>query len=161
MPRNLRLVLSTVCALALLGAAAQVAVGESVGGQTEASTTVVTSAGVTITTFSDGSKVLESATPFVFNDCPVGWVCLWENKEYAGRMLEFHDRGSWQALETYNFNNKTSAWANRTEVDAKLAQFGDGSGDQLCLQPHSSNSQLTGYNDEASAVKIFTTATVC
>lgn len=28
-----------------------------------------------------------------FNDCPVSWVCLWENAGFGGRMLQFKTQG--------------------------------------------------------------------
>jgi hypothetical protein len=115
-------------------------------------------AGKSVTAYSDGALVV---APAAFNDCPDGWVCIWEDKDYSGRMLQFQDRGFWQDLTAYNFNDKTTSWRNRTNDDAKLAQHTGGLGTQICLQPNSSNSQLTGFNDEASSIKIFKTATVC
>lgn len=164
MSKMVKTLLMAGCALGIFASLAQAAVTESAAGPTATPTvtsTTVSPSGVTTTTYSDGAKVLEKATPFSFSECPSGWVCLWENKEYGGRMLQFQSRGYWQALETYNFNNKTTGWANRTNDDAKLADVSDGSGEQLCMQPQSSNSQLTGYNDKASGIKIFTTNTVC
>jgi hypothetical protein len=76
-------------------------------------------------------------------------------------MLEFQSRGFWQNLTDYGFNDKTTAWRNRTNDDAKLAQDINGGGGQICLQPNSSNSLLTGFNDLASSIIIFKTATVC
>ena len=76
-------------------------------------------------------------------------------------MLQFQDRGYWQDLTAYNFNDQASSWRNRINQDAKLSQHIQGGGTQVCMQPNSSNSQLTGFNDEASSIKLFKTADVC
>lgn len=153
-----KLSLITACALAFF--ASMSLADESPSASTPSVVSSTTNAkGATVTTYSDGSKLFETAS---FSECPDGWVCLWEDKEYSGRMLQFQTRGEWQSLlNPWNFNDKTTAWRNRTNDDAKLAQNVDGSGTWICLQPNSSNSQLTGFNDEASAIKIFKTATVC
>lgn len=153
------------CALAIFASVALAAEDEPSAGpstpQVVQSSVEVTPDGTEVTTYSDGTKVVSPASPDSFSECPDGWVCLWENKEYGGRMLEFQDRGYWQNLSVYEFNDKTSSWANRTNDDARLSQNAGGGGNLLCLQPNSSNSQLTGFNDEASAIIIYKTSTVC
>lgn len=157
-----------LCVLALGAGIAQAAeTAPSVETGATPATPTVTSvstspfSGVTTTTYSDGTKVLENVGPFDFSECPEGWVCLWDNPGYQGRMLQFQSQGYWQELSAYGFNDQTTAWGNRTGNDAKLAQNAGGGGTQLCLQPHSNNSELTGFNNEASSIKIFTTSTVC
>ncbi|HET9163424.1 MAG TPA: peptidase inhibitor family I36 protein [Solirubrobacterales bacterium] len=151
--RFLRCLLAVGCALAIF---ASVALAEEEPIASSSPHIVSSSGGVT--TYSDGAKVVEPAS---FNDCPDGWVCLWENKEYSGRMLEFQDRGFWQNLTDYGFNDQTTAWRNRTNDDARLAEDINGGGERICLQPNSSNSQLSGFNDKASSIIIYKTATVC
>lgn len=152
--RIAKVLVALVLALALASTAA---LAEGGSAPTVVSTTT-SATGESVTTFSDGSKLVSPAS---FSSCPSGWVCIWENKEYSGRMLEFQERGFWQNLTVYGFNDQTSSWANKTNDDAKLAQDINGGGNQICLQPQSSNSQLTGFNDEASSIRIFTTSTVC
>lgn len=112
-----------------------------------------------ITTYSDGSKVLDPAS---FNECPDGWVCLWKDINYEGRMLQFQTRGEWQSLvNPWNFNDETSSWRNRTNDDAKLSWNAGGGEPHLCMQPNSSASAMGGWNDQATEIKIFKTSTVC
>ena len=118
----------------------------------------VVSSTATVTTYSDGNMVVEIAA---FNDCPDGWVCIWEHSNYEGRMLQFQDRGFWQDLSAYNFNDKASSWRNRINQDARLSQHAGGGGNLLCMQPNSSSSTMGGFNDEASSIRLFKTSDVC
>jgi hypothetical protein len=150
------------CALAVIASAALAAENESTpaaaAGAPSIVATTTTPAGKSVTTYSDGNIVV---APAVFSDCPDGWVCIWEDANYSGRMLQFQDRGFWQDLTAYNFNDKTSSWRNRINQDAKLSEDIGGGGTQICMQPQSSNSLLTGFNDKASSIKLFKTADVC
>jgi hypothetical protein len=153
--------LTFVCVLAVYAAvapAAEVAPAPDAAAIPTAVSTTTNSKGQSVTTYSDGSQVVTAAS---FSDCPDGWVCLWTDANYSGRMLQFQDRGLWQNLTAWSFNDETSSWRNRTNDDAKLAQHLDGGGNQVCMQPNSSNSMLTGFNDEATSIRIFKTSTVC
>jgi len=111
-----------------------------------------------VTTYSDGNQVVEIAS---FSECPDGWVCIWEHSNYEGRMLQFQDRGFWQDLSAYNFNDKASSWRNRINQDARLSQHAGGGGNLLCMQPNSSSSTMGGFNDEASSIRLYKTSDVC
>jgi hypothetical protein len=111
-----------------------------------------------VTTYSDGNKVVEAAT---FSECPDGWVCIWQHTNYEGRMLQFQDRGYWQNLSVYEFNDKASSWRNRINQDARLSEHADGGGALLCMQPNSSSSSMGGFNDLASSIRLYKTADVC
>lgn len=111
-----------------------------------------------VTTYSDGNQVVAAAS---FNDCPDGWVCIWEHTNYEGRMLQFQDRGYWQDLSVYNFNDKTSSWRNRINQDARLSEHSGGGGALLCMQPNSSSSGVGQFNDKASSIRLYKTADVC
>jgi len=76
-------------------------------------------------------------------------------------MLQFQDRGYWQNLSVYNFNDKASSWRNRINQDARLSQHADGEGALLCMHPNSSSSSMGGFNDIASAIRLFKTSDVC
>lgn len=68
------------------------------------------------------------------NDCPNGWSCLWQGWDFTGRMLQFHDPGSWQNMAWYTFNNDASSSYNRKADRATLyASEGDGGGALACL----------------------------
>lgn len=153
--------IAAVCVLAAMTSAAFAAEGESApatGVVPTAVSAITTPTGKSVITYSDGNIVI---APAAFGDCEDGWVCIWEHANYAGRMLQFQDRGYWQDLTAYNFNDQASSWRNRINQDAKLSQHIQGGGTQVCMQPNSSNSQLTGFNDEASSIKLFKTADVC
>jgi hypothetical protein len=111
-----------------------------------------------ITTYSDGNQVVAAAS---FNDCPDGWVCIWEHTNYEGRMLRFQDRGYWQDLSVYEFNDKVSSWRNRINQDARLSEHAGGGGSLLCMQPNSSSSGVGGFNDLASSIRLYKTSDVC
>jgi hypothetical protein len=126
-------------------------------GLTAAAPEVVSSTS-NVTTYSDGNKVVEIAS---FSECPDGWVCIWEHSNYEGRMLQFQDRGYWQDLSAYNFNDKASSWRNRINQDARLSEHSGGGGALLCMQPNSSSSSMGGWNDIASSIRLFKTSDVC
>ncbi|HET9196652.1 MAG TPA: hypothetical protein VFN92_00150 [Solirubrobacterales bacterium] len=46
-------------------------------------------------------------------------------------MLKFQDRGYWQDLSVYEFNDKTSSWRNRINQDARLSEHAGGGGDPV------------------------------
>jgi hypothetical protein len=151
-------VLSVLAVCSGIAPAAEVAPAPGAAATPTAVSVTTNSQGQSVTTYSDGSKVVTAAS---FGDCPDGWVCLWTDSNYSGRMLQFQDRGSWQNLTAWSFNDEASSWRNRTNDDAKLAQNLEGGGNQVCMQPNSSNSMLTGFNDEATSIRIFKTSTVC
>lgn len=161
--RFLKPLLAAACTLAIL---ASVAVASDDGIESEVGTetpqaiqaphAIETSAGVT--TFSDGVKVYEVAA---YSDCPNGWVCIWEHANYGGRMLQFQDRGYWQNLTAYGFNDQASSWRNRINQDARLAEHINGGGRRICMQPNSANPQLAWFNDLASSIRLYKTSTVC
>lgn len=151
-----RLSILLIAAMAIAVAVAGAASAEGPEAVTVQSTT--SSGGQEITTYSDGSKVVSPAS---FNECPDGWVCLWKDINYEGRMLEFQTRGEWQSLVPYGFNDEASSWRNRTNDDAKLSWNKEGGEPHLCMQPNSSASSMGNWNDNATEIKIFKTATVC
>jgi hypothetical protein len=104
----------------------------------------------------NGGAVQLSLTPMAFSDCPSGWLCLWQDSNYSGRMLKFHDAGYWQNLTNYGFNDEMSSWRNRRGLDAKWSYDINGGGTRRCMDAGASASSVNG-NDEASSIKIFTT----
>lgn len=95
-------------------------------------------------------------------ECPEGWLCLWQNELFTGRMLEFHDSGSWQNLTEYGFNDQASSVYNHTNKDAKLAWDINGGEPHRCLQPGESLGVMPGnWDNNVSSIRIFTTSTVC
>lgn len=110
----------------------------------------------------DGGNVLLQLGPTAFDDCPQHWLCLWQDSNYSNRMLQFYDVTSyWQNLTDYGFNDAMSSWRNRKLKDAKWSYDTNGGGTQRCMESGSSASSLGGDNDEASAIRIFDSDTIC
>jgi hypothetical protein len=149
--RSVTFFLTTICALACLGGGALAEEGPS----EEPEIVSITS---DVITYSDGNQVVEAAS---FGECPDGWVCIWEDSNYEGRMLKFQDRGYWQDLSVYGFNDKTSSWRNRINQDARLSEHAGGAGSLLCMQPNSSSSGVGQFNDLASSIRLYKTSDVC
>jgi hypothetical protein len=111
--------------------------------------------------FADGTIVLELG-PAAFDDCPSGWVCLWEHADFGGRMLQFSQCDvngdgtcDWQNLTAYNFNDQMSSWRNRKSVDAHWAYATNGGGTRRCMESQSSSNWVGAVdNDEASSLII-------
>ena len=110
----------------------------------------------------DGGSVVLHVNPMAFSDCPAGWLCLWQDSGYSGRMLQFHDVTSyWQNLTDYGFNDAMSSWRNRASTDAKWSYDINGGGTQRCMASGASASSLGGDNDQASAIRIFGSNNLC
>jgi hypothetical protein len=111
--------------------------------------------------FRGGAIVLEIG-PTAFEDCPSGWVCLWEHVDYGGRMLRFSQcdvngdgQCDWQNLGPYDFNDKMTSWRNRKSVDAQWAHAAGGGGLRRCMDSFSSLSWVGALdNDKASSIII-------
>ena len=90
--------------------------------------------------------------------CPDGYVALFEHNNYEGRMVIFRSRQVTQALSTYDFNDETSSWVNRTGHTVMLYEHyedGHGRGRSLRLENGARSSSMDGsWNDEASAIRI-------
>jgi hypothetical protein len=126
--------------------------------------------------FGYGAIVLDLAGPGSLTDgaCSAGFVCLWEDANYAGFrvILSLCDEDGdgtcdWVNLGPLAFNDMMTSWKNRKSVDAKWAWDSNGGGTVRCMNAGSQNPELadniwgTGDNDEASSVKIFKSGTQC
>lgn len=109
----------------------------------------------------NGSQV--SVTPQAYSDCPSGWVCLWDQVGYAGRMLKWSSPGTRESMGNYGFNDQMSSWANKTgSLDAKWFYDGIESGISRCMNPGTSSSNVgTGDNDKMSGLSIYTNNNAC
>ncbi|MGH3938758.1 MAG: peptidase inhibitor family I36 protein [Pseudonocardiaceae bacterium] len=85
-------------------------------------------------------------------DCPSGWLCLYEHTNYKGRMLKFKEN-RWQQLSAFGFNDKASSWKNRLGRDACLSWNWPAGDRRISLASGGSSTQLGSWNDEASGVK--------
>ena len=101
----------------------------------------------------DGGRTTLSLGPAAYDDCPAGWVCLWEHRDFGGRMLKFQDCCTWQSLWTYSFANQASSSRNRKSVNAKIATGVGGAGTQLCLGANGHFVYLGDFhNDNAESI---------
>jgi hypothetical protein len=81
---------------------------------------------------------------------------LGEHNELRGRVLRFYDRGYWQNLGAYDFNDKTSSYRTGA-CTAHLAEHNDGRGYWYPGNTgpnHYEPSMRSGWNDRVSSIKI-------
>ncbi|NKI39736.1 peptidase inhibitor family I36 protein [Streptomyces physcomitrii] len=87
--------------------------------------------------------------------CPKGWVCLWEDAGYKGRMLKFSDE-YWHNLSNYSFDNKaTSLWNRQNDwVGSDNAYLADKKAGGGWQQRYSEGTKVStlGHNDDASSI---------
>ena len=95
-----------------------------------------------------------SMGPAVFGDCPSGWVCLWQDGSYSGRMLKWSASGTSIAhLSDYGFNDEMSSWANRGSHLARW--WTDASFNGTRHDMPAGSSAAHGGGDTASSLKIY------
>lgn len=95
-----------------------------------------------------------SVTPMAFSNCPGGWVCLWKDGGYSGRMLKWSSPGTSIAhLSDYGFNDQMSSWANRGSRLARWWTDANFKGSRHDMRAHSSSAH--GGGDTASSFKIY------
>jgi hypothetical protein len=63
----------------------------------------------------DGARL--SLSPMSFSDCPSGWVCLFADPNFGGRMPRFGN-GYTGNMSDWGFNDQMSSWRNNTGVTA-------------------------------------------
>ncbi|MFI0242045.1 hypothetical protein [Streptomyces sp. NPDC016845] len=81
---------------------------------------------------------------------------LYQDNNRGGRNLKFYDRGYWQNLTTYNFNDATSSYWTGA-CTAHLAENTGGGGYWYPGNTgpnHIENSMRSGWNDRVSSIKI-------
>lgn len=81
---------------------------------------------------------------------------LYADSSYGGRELDFYDRGYWQNLSTWSFDNQLSSY----KVGACGVYLADGSNGGGSWYPgntspgHNEPSMLSGWNDRVSSIYI-------
>lgn len=113
-----------------------------------------------------GDSIAATLGPAAYDDCPSGWVCLFQDKNYAGRMLKFQDVGLNGDMRDYSFNDQMSSWRSRRALDARWYYDYNGSGTSRCMESVSSNTDVgAGFfnadNDEMSSFRIYSTDDRC
>jgi hypothetical protein len=83
-----------------------------------------------------------------------GWLYLYDGSAYSGRSLAFQDRGYWQNLSTWGFDNQMSSWWNNTGCTAYASWDANGGGAYLVMSAYSSQAYLGSWDNQASAIYI-------
>ncbi|KAJ3021664.1 hypothetical protein HKX48_008043 [Thoreauomyces humboldtii] len=86
--------------------------------------------------------------------CPAGWGCVWEDQNFSGRMLRFHDTGR---QDLPGFHNKvTSAFNNRGgSMELIDDSFRTLMPDRhFTLGAHERSSNVGDFNDSADAINL-------
>jgi len=109
--------------------------------------------------YDDGTIAVDAETSY--SDCASGWLCLWRDADYKGKMWQFQSSGSWQNLNSYGASDEVSSWRNRRGLDAQLSWDVNGGGSKICLDSGAASSGLGGWNDEASALRITNSSSYC
>lgn len=94
-------------------------------------------------------------------DCRAGWICLYQDANYSGRMLHWSKPGTkLDHLRDYDFNDKMSSWVNNSRFDAMW--YGDSSmgGQRHCIASFSRTAHVNP-GDSASSFEIFTDDRAC
>lgn len=81
---------------------------------------------------------------------------LYADASYGGRELDFYDRGYWQNLSTWTFDNQLSSYKVGA-CGVYLADYANGGGSWYpgTTSPgHSEPSMLSGWNDRISSIYI-------
>ena len=87
----------------------------------------------------------------VTSTCSSGWSCLYEHRDFLGRMLQFRDCGYTQSLGAYGFANMTTSWNNRRSRAAIVRN----SGDLLWSAQGYTSSRYVGIADNDKADTIY------
>lgn len=62
---------------------------------------------------------------FSIDDCPLGWICVWQDSNYTGRRLQWNTRGT-KNLSDWGFRDQASSGCvNRYQSGASLVDFRD------------------------------------
>jgi hypothetical protein len=85
--------------------------------------------------------------------CPASWYCFYQDKNFGGRLLQFHDcstPGTIQLFSNYGFTNETSSW----DVNRNLASVtvnNNAPAERLWIEGSDSSSSYVGgaANDRA------------
>lgn len=96
-------------------------------------------------------------TEAALKKCAKHNVCLYENRNFKGRMLKFNDE-EWHNLSKWGFSNKTSSWKNNQDGDgplkdhASLADGRNGGGKRYSMKQGESARGMGNFDNKASSV---------
>jgi len=112
------------------------------------------------------NDVMLSLEPMAYSDCSDTYLCFWEDKDFTGRRLQFHDVGLRGDMRDYSFDDMMSSWRNRKVRDARWYYDREGTGTSRCIENGASTSDVgAGFwnndNDEMSSFRIYSSGSVC
>jgi hypothetical protein len=97
-----------------------------------------------------------------FDSCPSGSLCLFEDTNWQGSLMQVTTCCAWRNLADFGFNNIASSWRNRKNVDGQIAMDAGGGGTRLCLNNNSyASSMPSGWNNTASSIRVRDASTYC
>jgi hypothetical protein len=109
-----------------------------------------------------GGAVVVYLAPTSFDTCSAGYVCLWQNINFDGAMVQYQSCCAWNNLANFGFDNVASSWRNRKNVDAQIAAGAGGGTPRLCLNNNSySGFMPNGWDDVASSIRVRDASTYC
>jgi hypothetical protein len=96
-------------------------------------------------TYSDGMRLFEPASPDSIGECGEQWFCLWENSNFSGRELQWHDSGYWQGIPA-NFG--ASSFYNHRNNSSRVS----GAPGVRCFPPGGAGNFSSEWNDKPTQV---------
>lgn len=109
----------------------------------------------------DNGAVMASITSMSADDCQATYLCFWQDSNFNGRRLQFHDDGLRGDMRDYSFNDAMSSWRNRNAHDARWYYDTNGRGTSRCIEDGTRNSNLGSDNDKMSSFRIYSNNTSC
>jgi hypothetical protein len=97
-----------------------------------------------------------SASPTIAATTCSSPLRLYADSSYGGRELDFYDRGYWQNLSTWSFDNQTSSYKVGA-CGVYLADYANGGGSWYpgnTSAGHDEPTMLSGWNDRISSIYI-------
>ncbi|EME51657.1 peptidase inhibitor family I36 protein [Amycolatopsis decaplanina] len=108
----------------------------------------------------NGGETTLSLSPGAASNCQENYVCLYENRDFGGRRLQFRSPDL-KNLVDYGFNDQMSSWHNRRSVDARW-YYNIGGGTSRCMQAGARASYVgNADNDQATSLRIYTSGSAC
>lgn len=85
------------------------------------------------------------------DDCPHGFLCLWERKNYEGHMFKTRGGGC-DNLGAYGFNNKASSWNNKHHRNYHFYGKRNCKGGKLTAPGGARSPNMGNWNDRTTSI---------
>ncbi|WP_442737807.1 peptidase inhibitor family I36 protein [Streptomyces pseudogriseolus] len=121
-------------------------------------TTALVSAGAVAALLTGGVGAAPGASA-ASSDCPRSLsespLCLFDGKNFQGRMLKFPAYGCVNLASPYGFDNSAESFINNTHHRAVLYYGANCSGTKVDVAPRSASSDLGPAKNQISSLRIF------